>query len=215
MEQLWFSEFDITNPKLETVAKAAVTKTQEYAYDDYATALLAKELGDSENYEKLMKRTDSYKHLFDPSTQFMRGRLKDGTWITPFDPKRPFYEYMYREANGWQSTFFAPHDSEGFIALYPSKKAFENKLDSLFMIPWDGYEAHNLTTFIGQYCHGNQPGHSSIYMYYFVDKQEKAQKLLNRVLNGYYRMGPKKLAYSGMDDAGEMSSWYVLNAIGL
>lgn len=215
MEQGWISEDDITNPKLETVAKAAVTKTQEYAYDDYATALLAKELGDSENYEKLMKRTDSYKHLFDPSTQFMRGRLKDGTWITPFDPKRPFYEYMYREANGWQSTFFAPHDSEGFIALYPSKKAFENKLDSLFMIPWDGYEAHNLTTFIGQYCHGNQPGHSSIYMYYFVDKQEKAQKLLNRVLNGYYRMGPKKLAYSGMDDAGEMSSWYVLNAIGL
>lgn len=215
MEQGWISEDDITNPKLETVAKAAVTKTQEYAYDDYATALLAKELGDSENYEKLMKRTDSYKHLFDPSTQFMRGRLKDGTWITPFDPKRPFYEYMYREANGWQSTFFAPHDSEGFIALYPGKKAFENKLDSLFMIPWDGYEAHNLTTFIGQYCHGNQPGHSSIYMYYFVDKQEKAQKLLNRVLNGYYRMGPKKLAYSGMDDAGEMSSWYVLNAIGL
>lgn len=90
MEQGWISEDDITNPKLETVAKAAVTKTQEYAYDDYATALLAKELGDSENYEKLMKRTDSYKHLFDPSTQFMRGRLKDGTWITPFDPKRPF-----------------------------------------------------------------------------------------------------------------------------
>lgn len=215
MERGWISEMDIKDPQLETVAKAAVTKTQEYAYDDYATALLAKELGDEENYIKLMKRTDSYKHLFDPETQLMRGRLENGEWITPFDPKRPFYEYLYREANGWQSTFFAPHDPEGFIALYPSKEAFEVKFDSLFTIPWEGYEAHNLTTFIGQYCHGNQPGHGSIYLYYFIDKQEKAQKLLNKILNEYYRMGPERLAYCGMDDAGEMSSWYVLNAIGL
>lgn len=215
IERGWISEMDIKDPKLETVAKAAVTKTQEYAYDDYATALLAKELGDQENYDKLMKRTDSYKHLFDPSTQLMRGRLDNGEWITPFDPKRPFYEYMYREANGWQSTFFAPHDPEGFIALYPSKEAFETKFDSLFTIPWENYEAHNMTTFIGQYCHGNQPGHNSIYLYYFIDKQEKAQKLLNKLMNGYYRMGPERLAYSGMDDAGEMSSWFVLNAIGL
>lgn len=215
MERGWISEMDIKNPKLETVAKAAVTKTQEYAYDDYATALLAKELGDKENYDKLMKRTDSYEHLFDPSTQLMRGRLENGEWITPFNPERPFYEYMYREANGWQSTFFALHDPEGFIALYPSKKAFETKLDSLFVIPWKNYEAHNLTTFIGQYCHGNQPGHSIPYMYYFIDKQEKAQKILNKILNEQYRMGPERLAYCGMDDAGEMSSWYVLNAIGL
>ena len=215
MERGWISEMDIKDPKLETVAKAAVTKTQEYAYDDYATALLAKELGDMQNYEILMKRTDSYKHLFDPTTQQMRPRLENGEWVTPFDPKRPFYEYMYREANGWQSTFFALHDPQGLIDLFPSKEAFETKLDSLFTIPWEGYEAHNLTTFIGQYCHGNQPGHSIPYMYYFVDKQEKSQKILNKILNGYYRMGPEKLAYCGMDDAGEMSSWYVLNAIGL
>lgn len=215
MERGWISEMDIKDPKLETVAKAAVTKTQEYAYDDYATALLAKELGDMQNYEKLMKRTDSYKHLFDSTTQQMRPRLENGEWVTPFDPKRPFYEYMYREANGWQSTFFALHDPQGLINLFPSREAFETKLDSLFMIPWEGYEAHNLTTFIGQYCHGNQPGHSIPYMYYFVGKQEKSQKILNKILNDYYRMGPEKLAYCGMDDAGEMSSWYVLNAIGL
>lgn len=215
MERGWISEMDIKDPKLETVAKAAVTKTQEYAYDDYATALLAKELGDMQNYERLMKRTDSYKHLFDSTTQQMRPRLENGEWVTPFDPKRPFYEYMYREANGWQSTFFALHDPQGLINLFPSREAFETKLDSLFMIPWEGYEAHNLTTFIGQYCHGNQPGHSIPYMYYFVDKQEKSQKILNKILNDYYRMGPEKLAYCGMDDAGEMSSWYVLNAIGL
>ncbi len=215
IERGWISEQDIKAPKLETVANAAVTKTQEYSYDDYATALLAKELGDNENYEKLMKRADSYKHLFDPSTQLMRGRLANGEWITPFDPERPFYEYMYREANGWQSTFFAPHDPKGFIALYPSSKAFETKLDSLFTIPWKNYEAHNLTGFIGQYCHGNQPDHSSPYLYYFIGKQEKSQRILNKILNGFYRMGPERLAYAGMDDAGEMSSWYVLNAIGL
>ncbi|MGC4233701.1 MAG: GH92 family glycosyl hydrolase [Niabella sp.] len=215
MERGWISEMDVPNPKLGTVAKAAVTKTQEYSYDDYATALLAKALNDDENYKKLMKRADSYKHLFDPSTQLMRGRLANGDWITPFDPEQPYFEYMYREANGWQSAFFAPHDPEGFIALYPDKSAFEKKLDSLFTIPWKGYEAHNLTTFIGQYCHGNQPGHSSPYLYYFIGKQEKAQRILNVILDKYYRMGPERLAYAGMDDAGEMSSWYVLNAIGL
>lgn len=215
MERGWISEMDVENPKLETVAKAAVTKTQEYSYDDYATALLARALGDQANYEKLMKRVDNYKNLFDPETQLMRGRLANGQWITPFDPQQPYFEYMYREANGWQSTFFAPHDPKGFIALYPSEKAFEKKLDSLFTIPWKGYEAHNLTTFIGQYCHGNQPGHSSPYLYYFIGKQEKAQHLLNKILNDYYRMGPERLAYAGMDDAGEMSSWFTLNALGL
>lgn len=215
MERGWIAEEDVANPHLETKAKAAVTKTQEYAYDDYATALLAEALGDTANYRKLMARTGNYKNLFDPETQLMRGRLASGEWITPFHPKRPFYEYMYREANGWQSTFFAPHHPEEFIALYPSKEAFETKLDSLFTIPWEGYEACNLTTFIGQYCHGNQPGHNTPYLYYFVGKQEKAQRILNRIMNGLYRMGPEKLAYCGMDDAGEMSSWYVLNAIGL
>lgn len=215
MERGWISEMDVPNPKLETVAKAAVTKTQEYSYDDYATALLAKALNDDANYKRLIKRADSYKHLFDPSTQLMRGRLANGNWITPFNPEQPYFEYMYREANGWQSAFFAPHDPEGFIELYPDKSAFEKKLDSLFTIPWKGYEAHNLTTFIGQYCHGNQPGHSSPYLYYFIGKQEKAQRILNLILDKYYRMGPERLAYAGMDDAGEMSSWYVLNAIGL
>ncbi len=215
MERGWISEMDISRPRLETVAKAAVTKTQEYAYDDYATALLAKALKDTFHYQQLMARTGSYKELFDPSTKLMRGRLADGSWISPFYPEQPYFEYMYREANGWQSTFFAPHDPQGFIALYPDKKAFEKKLDSLFSISWKGYEAHNLTSFIGQYCHGNQPGHGSMYLYYFIDKQEKTQRILNLILNKYYRMGPERLAYAGMDDAGEMSAWFVLNALGL
>lgn len=211
----YISEMDIKNPKIETVAKAAVTKTLEYAYDDYAVALLAKELGYEENYNMLMKRTGNYKNLFDPSTELMRGRLENGEWVTPFDPEFPYYEYLYREANAWQSSFFAPHDTKGLINLYKSKDDFEKKVDSLFTIPWEGYEAHNLSGFIGQYCHGNQPDHSFPFLYYFIDKQEKSQIILDSCLNHFYGMGKHQLALAGMDDAGEMSSWYVFNAIGL
>lgn len=208
-------EQDMKSPKLETVANAAVTKTQEYAYDDYAVALLAKELGDNTNYEKLMKRTSNYKNVFDPSTGHMRGKLENGEWIKDFDPQVPFYEYMYREANAWQSTFFAPHDPQGLIELFGSKENFESKLDSLFTIPWRGYEAHNMSGFIGQYCHGNQPDHNFPHLYYFIDKPEKSQAMLDSCMNHFYGMGKYDLALCGMDDAGEMSSWYVLNAIGL
>jgi len=214
----WIAENRVPNPTTETEvdeAKASVTKTQEYAYDDYAVALLAKELGDMDNYQTLMARTGNWKNLFDPSTRFMRGRYDNGDWVTPFYPDYPYYVYMYREATGWQSTFFAPHDPLGLIGLFPSKESFEEKLDSLFTVPWGGYEADNFTTFIGQYCHGNQPSHGIPYMYYFIDKQEKCQSILDTLMNHYYNMGKEGLAYAGMDDSGELSAWYVFNAIGL
>ena len=214
----WIAENRVPNPTTETEvdeAKASVTKTQEYAYDDYAVALLAKELGDMDNYQTLMARTGNWKNLFDPSTRFMRGRYDNGDWVTPFYPDYPYYVYMYREATGWQSTFFAPHDPLGLIGLFPSKESFEEKLDSLFTVPWGGYEADNFTTFIGQYCHGNQPSHGIPYMYYFIDKQEKCQSILDTLINHYYNMGKEGLAYAGMDDSGELSAWYVFNAIGL
>jgi putative alpha-1,2-mannosidase len=122
---------------------------------------------------------------------------------------------MYREANAWQSSFFAPHDMKGLIGLYPSPQAFEKKLDDLFSIPWNGVEAYNLSVFIGQYCHGNQPDHGFPFLYYFVGKPEKSQALLNHILDHFYDMGQEHLAYAGMDDAGEMSSWYVFNALGI
>ena len=215
MEKGYISDPDIQHPVIETKAKAGVTKTLEYAYDDYAVALLAKELKDTANYNMLMKRTGNYKNMFDPSTELMRGRLANGDWVKNFDPQYPYYEYMYREANAWQSSFFAPHDPNGLVGLYKSKADFELKLDSLFSIPWNGIEAYNISGFIGQYCQGNQPDHSFPFMYYFVDKQEKSQAILDSCLNHFYDMGKEKLAYAGMDDAGEMSSWYVFNAIGM
>ena len=215
MEKGYISDPDIKKPEVWSKAKAGVTKTLEYAYDDYAVALLAKELGDTANYDMLMKRTSNYKNVFDPSTQFMRGRLENGDWITPFDPKYPYYEYMYREANAYQSSFFAPHDVNGLIGLYGGKDNFEKKLDDLFTIPWNGVEAMNLTVFIGQYCHGNQPDHSYPFLYEFVGKPEKSQAILDRIMENFYDMGKDHLAYAGMDDAGEMSSWYVFSAIGI
>ena len=216
MDKGFISDPDVANPVVETKGKAGVTKTLEYSYDDYSVALLAKELKDEPNYSMLMKRSQNYKHMFDPSTGLMRGRLENGDWVKNFNPQYPYYEYMYREANAWESSFFAPHDTAGLIGLYKSKADFEQHLDSLFTIPWNpNYIAVNINSFIGQYCQGNQPDHSFPYLYYFVGKQEKSQAVLNTIMGRFYGMGNDGLALSGMDDAGEMSSWYVFNAIGL
>lgn len=215
MNKGYISTPDIGNPWVETKAKAGVTKTLEYAYDDYAVALLAKELKDETNYNLLMKRSHNYINVFDSSTGLMRGRLENGDWVRNFNPQYPYYEYMYREANAWQSSFFAPHDTQGLISLYKSKADFEKQLDLLFSIPWNtNYIAENINCFIGQYCHGNQPDHGFPYLYYFVGKQEKSQAVLDTIMDRFYGMGGEGLALCGMDDAGEMSSWYVFNAMG-
>jgi len=215
MNKGYISTPDIENPQVETKAKAGVTKTLEYAYDDYAVALLAKQMNDETNYNMLMKRSHNYTNVFDLSTGLMRGRLENGDWVKNFNPQYPYYEYMYREANAWQSSFFAPQDTQGLISLYKSKADFEKQLDLLFSIPWNtNYIAENINCFIGQYCHGNQPDHGFPYLYYFVGKQEKSQAVLDTIMDRFYGMGSEGLALCGMDDAGEMSSWYVFNAMG-
>ena len=212
----FISEPDIANSVVETKASAGVSKTLEYSYDDYSVAQIAKKLGDTANYRILMARSKNYKNMFDPSTRFMRGKLADGSWITPFNPQFPYYEYMYREANAWQVSFFAPHDMKGLIELYGGPKGFESKLDSLFTVPWNpSYIARNVETMIGQYCHGNQPDHEAPFAYHFIGKPEKSQKIIDNILNNLYGIGDDGLALCGMDDAGEMSSWYVFSALGL
>ncbi|MCE7066999.1 GH92 family glycosyl hydrolase [Dyadobacter sp. CY326] len=207
---------DIAHPEVETKAAAGVSKTLEYAYDDYSVAQIAKSLGDSANYKMLMARSKNYKNMFDPATRFMRGRLANGDWIKPFNPQFPYYEYMYREANAWQVSFFAPHDMPGLIALYGGANGFESKLDSLFTVPWNpDYIARNIETMVGQYCHGNQPDHEAPFAYHFIGKPEKSQKQLDNILNNLYGIGDDGLALCGMDDAGEMSAWYVFTALGL
>ena len=215
MAKGYISDPDVPNPEVGTKGKAGVTKTLEYSYDDYAVALLAKELKDQPNYDMLIERSKNYKHMFDPSTELMRGRLDNGDWVKNFNPQYPYYEYMYREANAWQQSFFAPHDTDGLISLYKSKKDFEDHLDQLFSIPWNPhYIAQNINSFLGQYTQANQPDHGFAYLYYFVGEQPKSQAILNTIMSRFYGMGDKGLALCGMDDAGEMSSWYVFNAIG-
>ena len=212
----YISDPDIANPTVETKAKAGVSKTLEYSYDDYSVAQIALKLGDTANYRILMARSGNYKNMFDPSTRFMRGRLANGDWIKNFNPEYPYYEYMYREANAWQVSFFAPHDMKGLIALYGGEKNFEAKLDSFFTVPWNpSYIARNVETMVGQYCQGNQPDHEAPFAYYFVGKPEKSQKIIDHILDSLYGIGEQGLELSGMDDAGEMSAWYVFSALGL
>ncbi len=216
--QGWIAENRVANPTVKTEeneAKASVQKTVEYAYSDYAVALLAKELGDQENHQLLMERSKNYRNLYDPGTGFLRARWADGSWVTPYDPGIPYYVYMYRESNGWMSTFFAPQDPEGLIGLYPSRAAFEAKLDSVFTTPFEGYEADNMTGWYGMYCVGNQPSQGVSYYYYFLGKPEKTQEKIDHIMNHFYAMGKEGLAYAGMDDEGSLSAWYVMNAMGL
>lgn len=216
MQLGYISEPKIDDPKTESKGKAGVSKTLEFAYDDYSLSLLANEMGDSERQVDLFKRSKNYKNVFDQETNFMRGRLANGDWVTPFNPEFPYYEYMYREANAWQVSFFATHDMPGLIDQYGGEVKFEEKLDSLFTYEWKpDYIARNISGFMGQYSQGNQPGHEAPFSYYFIGKPEKSQAVIDNLLANYYGIGEEGLALSGMDDAGEMSSWYVFNAMGL
>ena len=212
----YISETEIEEPNTESKGKAGVSKILEFAYDDYSLSLLANEMGDHERQVDLFDRSKNYQNVFDQKTNFMRGRLVNGDWIAPFNPEYPYYEYMYREANAWQVSFFATHDMQGLIEQYGSKERFEEKLDSLFTCKWNpNYIARNVSGFMGQYSHGNQPGHEAPFSYYFIGKLEKSQAVIDNLLGNYYGIGEAGLALSGMDDAGEMSSWYVFSALGL
>lgn len=216
MQKGYISDLVVDKPWVESKSTAGVSKTLEYSYDDYSVAVLAKLLGDTANHRIFMQRAKNYKNVFDPSTRFMRGRLPDGNWVPNFDPQYPYYEYMYREANAWQVSFFAPHDMPGLIELYGGPAGFERKLDSFYTLPWNPkHIARNVESMIGQYCHGNQPDHEAPFAYHFIGKPEKSQHIIDTILNSLYGIGEHGLALCGMDDAGEMSSWYVFAALGV
>lgn len=216
IEKGYISDPDLARPHVESKGRAGVSKTLEYAYDDYSLAQLARALGDSLRYREFTERSMNYRNVFDTVSGFMRGRLGNGEWISPFDPQYPYYEYMYREANAWQVSFYVPHDMPGLVELYGGAGPMEAKLDSLFSLPWNPrYIARNVSSFLGQYAQGNQPGHEAPFAYYFIGKPEKSQKIIDTLLENYYGIGEQGLALPGMDDAGEMSSWYVFCALGL
>jgi len=189
----------------------SVSKTLEYAYDDWCIAQMAKAMGNMSIYEEYIKRAQNYKNVFDPETQFMRARYRN-TWYAPFDP----YEvnFNYTEANAWQYTNYVPQDVSGYVQLLGGKQKLEDNLDAVFTAKQEtsGRDQADMTGKIGQYVHGNEPSHHMAYLYNYVNQPSKTQKYVNKILNELYTNEPSGIA--GNEDCGQMSAWYVLSALG-
>ncbi|MBE2290869.1 MAG: glycoside hydrolase family 92 protein [Chitinophagaceae bacterium] len=196
----------------------SVTKTLEYAYDDWCIAQVAKKLGKMDDHKLFMIRASAYQTLFDKSTGFIRAKDSNGKWVEPFDPmyastdgSKSFYE----EGNAWQYTFFVPHDVRGLANAFGSNQKFINKLDAMFQAPSaiKGEQAPpDVSGLIGQYAHGNEPSHHIAYMYSFVGEPWKTQKWVRTILDSMYHDQPD--GYAGNEDCGQMSAWAVWSMTG-
>ena len=195
----------------------SVSKTLEYAYDDFCIAQMAKALGKKEDANYFAKRAGNYKNLFDPSVGLMRGKDSQGEWHIPFNPH--FYDEStgvndFTEGTSWQYSWYVPHDVPGLIALMKGKEQFAQKLDMLFTFR----EADQSTGVsdiqgrIGEYWHGNEPSHHVIYLYSYAGQPWKAAERLHEVVKSQYGNKPNSL--SGNDDCGQMSAWYLFTCLG-
>jgi predicted alpha-1,2-mannosidase len=190
----------------------SVSKTLEYAYDDWCIAQMAQMLGENDDYLFFMKRSQYWKNVFDPKVKHMRPK-KNGGWDTPFDPRE--VNNNFTEGNSWQYSFFVPQDIEGMIEAYGGADAFEAKLDEMFNAPSQttGREQADVTGLIGQYAHGNEPSHHMAYLYNYVDKPDKTKEKVHYILDNFYKNSPDGLI--GNEDCGQMSAWYVLSSMGI
>jgi predicted alpha-1,2-mannosidase len=189
----------------------SVSKTLEYAYDDWCISQMAKGLGDEVGYRTFIQRAQYYKNIFDKNTGFFRGKTNGG-FVVPFDPTQ--VNFMLTEANTWQYNFFVPQDINTHIALVGGADAYESKLDELFTTTekLSGREQSDITGLIGQYAHGNEPSHNMAYLYSYVGKPWKTQKLIHQICTDLYSDQPDGL--SGNEDCGQMSAWYVMSSLG-
>ncbi|WP_231464928.1 GH92 family glycosyl hydrolase [Pedobacter sp. Leaf132] len=176
--------------------KEQVSRTLEYAYDDYALSTIAKDLNHTEDYLALKKRSENYKNVFDPAVAMVRGKFANGNWYSPFNADRR--EPYITEGTPRQYTFYVPHDMPGLTKLMGGPKQLENQLDSIFIKK--------------EYWHGNEPGHQIPFLYNYTASPWKTQIQVSKILNDEYSDGPGGL--SGNDDAGQMSAWYVFAALG-
>lgn len=198
------------DPEHETVAKGL-----EYALADWSIAQVAKKLGKTNDYEYFLERSKSYRHYFDKEKQFMRGISADKKFREPFSPFRSTHRNDdYTEGNAWQYTWLVPHDIKGLVDLFGSEEAFTAKLDSLFIVEGDlGEEASpDISGLIGQYAHGNEPSHHITYMYPYVGQPWKTAEKVREILTTLYFYDFDGL--SGNEDVGQMSSWYIMSALG-
>ncbi len=195
----------------------SVAKALEYAYDDWAIARLADAACDDATKLRYDSLGKAYRHYFDPTTRFMRGRMSDGSWREPFNPRSSNHRNDdYCEGTAWQWTWFVPHDVDGLVELMGGSDAFAGKLDSLFNAPSElegELVSADITGLIGQYAHGNEPSHHVTHLYNYVDRPWKTQELVGRIFKEQYRNDPDGL--SGNEDCGQMSAWLIMNAMGI
>lgn len=188
----------------------------ENAYYDWCIAQIAQAVGNDSIAEQFQERGLNYQHYFDSETGFMRGKNADGSWKEPFSPRHSDHNHSdYVEGNAWQWTWFVPHDIHGFSRLYGGKEQFAAKLDSLFTTSSviEGENASgDITGLLGQYAHGNEPSHHIAHMYTYADQAWKTQELVDQILKEFYTSKPDGII--GNEDCGQMSAWYVLNAMG-
>jgi predicted alpha-1,2-mannosidase len=197
--------------------RQSVSKVLEYAYDDACIARFAKALGKDDIAEKYFQRSQNWTNVFDPSTGFMRGKIADGSWVTPFGEKEQnsinFSEYT--EANAWQYNFFVLQDVPGLIAKLGGDEKFVARLDEMFdtteiipnltMIP-------DVTGVIGMYSHGNEPDHHVAYLYNYAGQPWKTQARIRQIASALYTNTPDGIC--GNDDCGQISAWYVFTVLG-
>ena len=196
----------------------AASRTQDFAYNDFCVAQVAKALGREDDYRRYSERAFYYRNTFNKATDFMQGRLRDGSWETPFDEFR--WGGAYIEGSAWQCTWAVPHDAAGLIELLGGPQATVDKLGKMLALPPRfevgsyNVEIHEMTEMgavdFGQYAHSNQPVHHVLYLYAFAGAAHRTQYSVRRVLNELY--SPQ--GFSGDEDNGEMASWYIFSALG-
>ncbi|HKP36238.1 MAG TPA: GH92 family glycosyl hydrolase [Pyrinomonadaceae bacterium] len=192
--------------------RESVSKTLEYAYDDWCIAQMARALGRQDDYRLFIQRGQFYRNVFDSEIGFMRPR-RNGGWLAPFDPRE--VNSNFTEANSWQYTFFVPQDISGLIELMGGKSRFVRKLDEMFSADsrTTGRDQADITGLIGQYAHGNEPSHHMAYLYNYAGQPWKTQHRVRQIMDEFYTAEPDGLI--GNEDCGQMSAWYVFSTAGL
>ena len=194
----------------------SVNITQEYAFDDWCLLQVAKKLKKYEDTAALTRWASNWKNVFDKESGFFRGKNRNGSWVTPFDPMESSTgnRFPYTEGNAWQHSFSVWHDIEGLRQSYSSEDGLENKLDSLFTLPTTQTTntPPDVTGLIGQYAHGNEPSHHIAYMYTYLQKPWKTADRVREIMDKFYNNTPDGIV--GNEDCGQMSAWYIFSAIG-
>jgi predicted alpha-1,2-mannosidase len=189
----------------------SISKTLEYAYNDWNIAVMARQMGKTDVYKEYIHRAQFYKNIFDPTSGFMRPRLNGG-WLEPFDPT--VVDWHFTEANSWQYSFYVPHDISGLAQLHGGKAQLANKIDEMFTTEFDigGRDMKDITGLIGQYAHGNEPSHHVAYMYNYLNEPWKTQQRVAYIRDHFYSAEPD--GRIGNEDCGQMSAWYIMSAMG-